>query len=103
VAAMSNQDSPVLPDGWWRPEPERAAALEQEAAVEIGPGHHLHGQALIVIAACQACDHVAFRTTAGFAIVHLSMIRHQDRPPWPSAHVLDSRPALEAAMTDHQH
>ena len=103
VAVMSNQDSPVLPDGWSRPEPEHAAALEREAAVEIAPGHQLHGQALTVIAACQACDHVAFQTTAGFAIVHPSWIGHQDRPPWPSAHVLDSRPALEAAMAAHQH
>jgi hypothetical protein len=103
VAAMSNPDSLVLPDGWWRPEPEFAASLEREAAVEIGPGHKLHGQALTVLAACQACDHFAFRTTAGFAIVHLSMIRRQDRPPWPSAHLFGSRPGLEAAMVAHQH
>jgi hypothetical protein len=52
---------PALTDPWLALEAAPAAALEREAAAEIGPGHPLSGHALTFIAACSACDSAAFR------------------------------------------
>jgi hypothetical protein len=70
---VEDSPGPVLTDPWLAPEAAQAAALEREAATEIGPGHPLSGHALTLIAACSACDSAAFREDDGrFAIVHLT-------------------------------
>jgi hypothetical protein len=95
---------PVLTEPWFTPELAQAAALEWEAAIEIGPGHPLSGHALTVIAACPACDSAAFRADGGrFAIVHLTWTRHQEPPPWPTAEIVTGYRALEAAADKHAH
>jgi hypothetical protein len=99
---VQDNPGPVLTEPWRTPEPAQAAALEREAATEIGPGHPLSDHGLTVIAACSACDSAAFRTDDGrFAIVHLTWALHQEPPLWPSAEIVTGYRALEAAANQH--
>jgi hypothetical protein len=43
VLAMISEKAQDLPEPWYRPGRENAAALEREAAAEIGPGHEPSG------------------------------------------------------------
>jgi hypothetical protein len=99
---VEDTTGPVLTDPWFAPGAAQAAALEREAAAEIGPGHPLSGHALAVIAACSACDSAAFRADDGrLAIIHLTWTHRREPPPWPSAEVLTGHRALEAAADEH--
>jgi hypothetical protein len=99
---VEDSPGPVLTEPWSAPEAAQAAALEREAATEIGPGHPLSGQALTIIAACSACDSAVFRADDGrFAIVCLTWSLHQEPPPWPSAEIVTGYQALEAATDKH--
>jgi hypothetical protein len=101
---MSTRSEQVLPEPWFRPESSQAAGLEREAAVEIAPGHELSGHRLTAVAACEACDSVAFRVDDGtFAVVHLTWTRHQEPAPWPSTQRLSGYIALETVIDAHQH
>jgi hypothetical protein len=99
---VEDNAGPVLTEPWFAPGQAQAAALEREAATEIGPGHQLNGHALTVIATCSACDSVAFRADDGrFTIIHLTWKLHQEPPPWPSAEIFTGYRALEAAADKH--
>ncbi len=93
-----------LPEPWFRPDPQRAAALEREARIEIGPDHELASHTLTAIAACSACDHVAFRLDDGtFAITHLTWTSRREPLPWPATQRAGGYIALETLINDHQH
>jgi hypothetical protein len=101
---MEDSKRPILLDPWVSG-PELHGAAERftrEAAIEIGPDHDLSGRALTVIAACSACDEVAFQIDDGtFALVHLTWIRRQEPAPWPFAQIYRDYHALEAAADEH--
>ena len=94
-----------LPRPWLRLSPERAAQLVREAVAEIGPGHELHGQALVAVAACRSCDDVLFRVDdESWAIVHLTWTaRKPATPPWPHTERLGGYIAVEMAVDQHSH
>ena len=99
---MEDSPPPVLTGPWFAPEPAQAAALEREAATEIGPGHPLSGHALTLIAACSGCEGAAFRADDGtYAIVHLTWTLRREPAPWPSAEIVTGHRALETATDKH--
>jgi hypothetical protein len=98
------QPDPPLPEPWFRPAPQHAAALEHEARKEISPGHELAGHALTAIAACPGCDRAAFRLDDGsFAIINLTWTSQGEPPPWPATQHAGGYIALETLINDHQH
>jgi hypothetical protein len=101
--AMSAPLEPPRP--WLRLAPERAAQLAREAIAEIGPGHELHGHALVAVAACGSCDDVLFRVDdESWAIVHLTWTaKKPDTPPWPHAERFGGYIAMEMALDQHSH
>jgi hypothetical protein len=101
---VSDDSAPVLSQPWFAPDPAHTVSFEREALAEIGPGHVLDGQGLVVIARCSGCDDLAFRVDDNrFAIVHLIWKGGQERPPWPSARIFSDWGALEDAARSDGH
>ncbi len=90
---------------WARPSNEVADSLVTECHRELSPGHPLYGETFSAIARCQGCDDVVLRLSndRGFALVHLTWSGKPEQPPWPSAELLPTYLALEAAIDHHAH
>jgi hypothetical protein len=84
----------------------RAQTVEAELDTEIARGHDLHGKALTVWLACNACDDVLVRVNdrqaqsgdAPYrcAVVHATWSGHAERPPSPSTTLYaDAQQALD--------
>src|SRR5919106_5909 len=92
-----------LREAWFRPGPELADRLRDEAIREIKRGHELDGVGLTCIARCSGCDDTVFRCDDGsFAVVHLTW-QSNERPPWPHTVRVGSHLGLELVMDQHEH
>jgi len=71
---------------------ERPRTIAAELGKEIRRGHALHGRALAVRLACNACDDVLLRLDEGpdegqYAVVHPTWSGRRERPPWPATKI----------------
>jgi hypothetical protein len=85
---------------------ERRRRLEDEVGPEVAEGHPLHGQTVIAVAKCVACDDVLFSIEGEhvrWAVVHLTFAGHPDKPPWPMSEEFDSFSEARQRMANHQH
>lgn len=79
-----------------REDVEAARGLATELRREVAPGHPLHGRSWRVIARALPNDDVVVECGEEVAVVHLTWIMKQDRPPWPMTTFVASAEALES-------
>ena len=66
-----------------REDPAQADVFAAELRREVAPGHPLAGRAWRVIARALPNDDIVIESGDAVAVVHLTWIQKQDRPPWP--------------------
>lgn len=91
----------------WQPieRDDQRRALEAELHRELAPDHPLYGLKPTAIARRQDNDDVLFSLTDGrLAVVHLTWMVNQDRPPYPAADFYTSTDAfiLERLLPDNR-
>lgn len=81
----------------FRIDPEGANYWANRIAIEVAPGHPLHGRVWTVIAKYHPQDEVVVRNGEVVALVHLTFTQDPpERPPWPSTEFFPSVEEFEA-------
>ncbi|GAB1641432.1 hypothetical protein [Krasilnikovia sp. MM14-A1259] len=76
-------------------------ALAAELAVEVSPGHPLHGKPAIVTAKSEVTDDIVVRLAdRSWAVVHLTWRGSAENPPWPSTDHCETPEALATELAD---
>jgi hypothetical protein len=84
-----------------RTDDANAARLAEELLREVAPGHTLDGKAVRVVARAWPNDDVLIVCGDEVAVVHLTWIGKQDRPPWPEVAPLGSARDLDLHLAGY--
>jgi hypothetical protein len=70
-----------LPEGWFAPDPERAASLLAELEREVSVGHPLHRACISVVAHREGTDDILCRhldDPSRFTVIHLTWLGREE-------------------------